>query len=211
MQAGLAAPLVASLAFASVIAAVLAWPAPVATQPGAFRLPHAGARGPAQLVAGRPAEDAQTILARPLFNANRRPPAAAGDTSAASGLPRLSGILVRGDFRRAVFETEGGGKPVVIGAGGRVGPYVVRTIAATAVTVFEADGDKTLHPVPLPSDEETTANARPPAPVTPTFLPAAFSNAMQPGAPPQGALPGSPNRHVPSPLENLLTRLRNRH
>ena len=201
MQAGLAAPLVASLVFAGVTAAVLVWPASRPSPTGVFRLPHAGAAGPVPVSAGRPAEDAQTILARPLFNANRRPPAIAADGPSSTTLPRLSGIVVRGDFRRAVFETDG--KPVALGAGGRVGPYVVRTISQNAVTVLAADGDRTLRPVPLPSDQETAANApATAAPITPGFLPTAFSNAL-----PQQ---GSPNRHVPSPLENLLTRLRQR-
>ncbi len=201
MQAGLAAPLLASLVFAGVIAAVLAWPASLPAPAGVFRLPHEGGTGPTLVSAVQPAEDEQTILARPLFNASRRPPAVAEAGPSSTTLPRLSGIVVRGDFRRAVFENDG--KPVVLGAGGRVGPYVVRAISRIAVTVSDADGDKTLHPAPLPSDQETAANAAAPtAPITPAFLPPAFSNALQ---------QGSPNRHVPSPLENLLTRLRERH
>jgi len=85
-----------------------------------------------------------TALARPLFNATRRP---VDDTSATvtATPPRLCAIIVIGGTRSAIFAPDGG-KPVVVGQGGDVGPYHVTAIAQDSVDVLGPDGAATLRP-----------------------------------------------------------------
>ena len=97
------------------------------------------------------------ILSRPVFSATRRPrsvPAAVG--AAVLGLPRLSGVLVAGSQRRAIFAAPTGGKAIVVAEGGRVGDYAVQSIAAGSVTLIGPDGPVVLRPTFDPS-----ATARP--------------------------------------------------
>jgi hypothetical protein len=106
--------------------------------------------GPAWLPAGekqRPvaADDPrallQTILARPLFNPNRRP-----SETGARGLPRLTGIVVTGRERLALFASAPPTHSLVATVGTHVGPYEVKEIADTGVTISGPDGTTTLHP-----------------------------------------------------------------
>ena len=83
---------------------------------------------------------AETVLARPLFTPGRRPPTpgqvAVGPAPAADkGLPRMTGILIDGESRRAIFVGPEGGRPVVVAEGGRVGGFVVQKIDPQSVTV----------------------------------------------------------------------------
>ncbi len=203
MQAGLATPLLAALLFGAVALGELAWPAPGASSAAAFRVPHGGGPGVAPPVPGRPAAEVGTILARPLFSVSRRPPPGNGGGNVDNTVPRLSGILVTDTLRRAVFEPPSGGKPVTIGVGGRAGPYTVRAIATTSVTVGATDGERILRPVPLTSDQETAANVPPSAPAAPhSFTGLQLLERFRGNA-------GSPG-HAPSPIENLLQHMRQR-
>jgi hypothetical protein len=81
---------------------------------------------------------ANTILARPIFNQNRRPEAVASGTSDAPP-PRLSAIIIVGGSRRAIFSAAGA-KPAVVGEGGEVGAYQVKAIGAGSVALLGPDG-----------------------------------------------------------------------
>jgi hypothetical protein len=88
------------------------------------------------------------VLARPLFNPDRRPlgqaPAASGGGDA--GLPRLTGIMITPNGRSAIFAPAGGGKPAVVAEGGSLGPYVVQTISLGEVVLTGPDGSHSLNP-----------------------------------------------------------------
>ena len=73
------------------------------------------------------------ILARPLFTQGRRPAAAAAAPVAQDKPPRLSGILVAGGDRRAIFEA--GEKPVVGVVGTQIGAYRILAITPLQVTL----------------------------------------------------------------------------
>ena len=92
---------------------------------------------------------ASSILARPLFNANRRPAAAsaaAGKTAAAGGgVPRLAGTIVGPYERRALFAGDDG-KTRSIGEGGVIGAYRVRSIGAGVVIISGPEGDREIRP-----------------------------------------------------------------
>lgn len=83
-------------------------------------------------------------LARPLFAADRRP--VPGSTASASGLPRLSGVIVAPDNSTAIFEAEGAAKPVTAHGGDRVGAWVVATITANLVTLQKGSSSMALRP-----------------------------------------------------------------
>ena len=89
----------------------------------------------------------QTILARPLFNENRRPASVAAVQTAATPeepVPRLSGIMVTANVRRAIFEVKD--KPVAGGIGSPVGAYRIIAIAPSLVTLQGPAGIQTLSP-----------------------------------------------------------------
>jgi hypothetical protein len=89
---------------------------------------------------------AETITARPLFTIGRRPPKAASNRpSAASGLPRLSGIIVTRFSRRAIFMPDGG-KPIVLAEGANLDEDTVRLIATDHVVLAGPKGDMTIYP-----------------------------------------------------------------
>jgi hypothetical protein len=87
------------------------------------------------------------ILARPLFNLDRRPfdpaPVAAGENAA---LPRLSGIVITPQGRSAIFTPAGGGKQTVVAEGDSLGSYVVQTISSDEVVLAGPDGSHSLNP-----------------------------------------------------------------
>ena len=130
---------------------------------------------PSQLLASAPAATpagldgnlgtlADTLLARPLFSQTRRPPNVAGPVasapSIAAPLPRMTGILIDGPRRSAIFAAPAtpGGKPVIVAEGGRIGPFTVQTIEPQQVIVIGPEGkrtvrtsfDPTLQPPPMP-------------------------------------------------------------
>ena len=100
-----------------------------------------------------------TILARPLFAPNRRPPA--GLAAAPAGLPRVAGILVHGDSRSVIFAAAGGGKPQVVAEGAEVAGFRVRSIESGQVTVVGPDGPLVLRPSFDPSPRPAAGAAIP--------------------------------------------------
>jgi len=94
------------------------------------------------------------ILGRPLFNPDRRP-----IESGVRGLPRLTGIVVAGSQRVAIFAGPSNGRPVLAQAGAHIGAYEVRSIADEGVTVVGPTGTSLVRPAFDP--------ARPAAPQSP--------------------------------------------
>ena len=134
----------AALALAAIIAAELA-PAPATPPLPEIAVPAMPDSPAAQPVpAGSSIGAVATILARPLFAPSRRPPSAPATATAAS--LRLSGTIVGPSGRRAIFEPAGGGKPVVVRVGDRVGSEIVRAITPGTVLVVGADGPHLLAP-----------------------------------------------------------------
>jgi hypothetical protein len=142
-----AAPLLAAAALVVVLAAE--W-MPHAERVLTVAPPSLHARG----VASEPdsvAKDteswARTIVARPLFTVNRRPPKLAGGKNAVAltGLPRLSGIMISRAGRRAIFMPEGG-KARTLAEGASVDEYTIRQIAADHVVLTGAKGEMVLRP-----------------------------------------------------------------
>lgn len=85
-----------------------------------------------------------TILARPLFDPARRPPATESGPAIA-GLPRLAGVLV-GPFGRSAIFAADDGKPLVVEEGGHVRAWTVRRISADAVEITGPAGPRLLRP-----------------------------------------------------------------
>jgi hypothetical protein len=140
-------------ALAGALALLLAaeWLLPGAAQPPrimpAIPAPGAGAQADAAI-----GQWASTILARPIFNPSRRPPAVA-DASAVIVLPRLTAIIITPSTRRAVFLAPGG-KALALGPGGEVAGYQLKSITAGSVILLGPDGGTTtvrpqfLNPAP---------------------------------------------------------------
>jgi hypothetical protein len=104
----------------------------------------------------------QTTLARPLFEAGRRPSKATASQpkiATAPRLPRLAGVLISKDRRQVIFAGSDG-KPIIVGEGTAVDGFMVQSIAAGQVTVVGPDGPQVLHPTFDPDH-------RPPPPPAP--------------------------------------------
>ncbi len=86
---------------------------------------------------------AETVLARPLFSADRRPETLGRDH--ATGLARLAGIIISGDSRSAIFAADGH-KPEILSEGGEIGGYRLLHISSDSVELAGAAGMLTLHP-----------------------------------------------------------------
>ena len=87
------------------------------------------------------------LLARPLFNPDRRPvPGTAGGSAGVPEPPRLAGILVGPAGRSAIFAGTGEGQQIVLREGGSVGGFTVRAIAPGQVTVLGPTGPRVLRP-----------------------------------------------------------------
>jgi hypothetical protein len=111
-----------------------------------------------------------TILARPLFSRDRRPLTTPGQnaTAAATGMPRLTGILVSPFGRTAIFAAADGGKPIVVSEGSHIGRYVVQSIDVGQVTMIGPEGERMLRPA--------FDNATAPTPPVASDLPALRNN-----------------------------------
>ncbi|MCQ8279325.1 hypothetical protein NFI95_12820 [Acetobacteraceae bacterium KSS8] len=88
-------------------------------------------------------ESERVILARPVFSPQRRPPSVA---VAGPQQPRLSGIIVGPNGRRAIFAGAGDARGTVVDVGGQAGAWRVLAINDHAVRVSGPDGVRTLHP-----------------------------------------------------------------
>lgn len=93
----------------------------------------------------RSTQDAQAILARPLFRPDRRPPSVKAAPSIAATLPRLSGILIGRGFRLALFAV-GSGKTRIVAQGGRIAGYRIVAIDPASVVLDGAGGRRVLTP-----------------------------------------------------------------
>jgi hypothetical protein len=87
------------------------------------------------------------ILARPLFNPDRKP-IGSGNVR---GLPRLTGIVVSGSRRVAIFAAPPGERPIVREAGTQIGVYDVKEVEETGVTVSGPGGTTVIRPLFDPS------------------------------------------------------------
>jgi hypothetical protein len=131
-----------------------------------------------------PADFAATALARPLFRPDRHPLPTHDEvvSTAPIDLPRLTGILMSADLRRAIFAPDGNDKTIVVAEGESVGDWRVQEIAADAVTMVGPDGTRRLKP-------KFAAN---PTPTTPGAPDVAASQPMAPA--PAAPLPQLPKR-----------------
>jgi hypothetical protein len=149
------------LAILAVLLSTLLWrelsvgPDAVAS-PAAFSVesrPSSGpvARWPEESGAKPAVDDAavrKVLLARPLFEPGRRPPVTAQAAVAAAPVvvPRVTGVLVTGTERSAIFAVPGESRSQVAGEGGRVGAFTVLSIAAGQVTLLGPTGTLVLRP-----------------------------------------------------------------
>ena len=92
--------------------------------------------------------NAATVLARLLFNQDRRPPAnlAASGVHSPGSLPRLTGVVVASSARRLAIFANSEGKPIVAAEGDRIGGAVIDAITAGQVTMRGPAGIAVLHP-----------------------------------------------------------------
>ena len=105
----------------------------------------------------RPVRD---ILARPIFSPGRRPAGSAAHSVA--GLSRLTGIIVAGPRKVAIFAAAAaGGAPVLVEEGSQINAYRVTAISQTDVTVTGPNGTLVITPI--------FDQARPAAPVVPAL------------------------------------------
>jgi hypothetical protein len=131
-----------ALALILVIEWLPAAPLPVVPVPTA----PAVAQGADQDEPGRDtAHWAEVVDNRPLFSIGRHPPHVTGNhlVVSSNGMPRLSGIMIAGNSRRAIFVPEGG-KAVTVDEGGQVDGNTVRTVRADSVVLSGPKGDVTL-------------------------------------------------------------------
>ncbi len=166
--------------------------------PGAVETAAPVASPEVAAVAPPPAEDATpertralvaAILARPLFEQDRRPTAEAHAGPAANGEARLAGIMVSPSGRAAIFAPAEGGKASVLREGDVLGPFTVQTIAPGAVTVLSHGKPQVMRPSFAASSATTT---------TPTFpLPQLPQFPSGPGAG-VGRMPGLPGNAPPA-------------
>ena len=167
-------------------------PPPVAPEAGAVATPVAEAVTPERtraLVAA--------ILARPLFEQDRRPSVEAHAGPAASGEARLAGIMVSPSGRAAIFAPAEGGKTLVLREGEALGPLTVQTIAPGSVTVLSHGKAQVMQPSFAPSSATTT-----PPPQFPT-VPGVAGLGRMPGLP-GGGPAFTTSFAVPAAPPNLL-------
>ncbi len=144
---------------------------------------------------------AASILHRPLFSANRRPAKNAGRAAmaAATGLPRLAGIMITAGGRRAIFMPDNG-KAMTLAEGATLDDYTIRRIAPDRVLLSGIKGDKTLSPAYDPSHSGGTTTSGPFQGIgNPGFPQASFSPGF---TPPQIPPLGFPRPGVPPPADD---------
>lgn len=81
------------------------------------------------------------ILARPLFSPTRH-----SVEVGVRGLPRLTGIIVAGSQRMAIFAGPSDGHPIIAQTGTHIGAYEVQTVAGDGVTVAGPTGISMIRP-----------------------------------------------------------------
>jgi hypothetical protein len=130
------------------------------------------------------------ILARPLFNSDRRPkesPSQGGAISGRAEPPRLSGILIAPDGARAIFAGVSGERPVVVATGAKLGPWEILAIETGQVRLSGPDGERTIRPsyvngaaTPLPPVSKPQVQAMPLLPPLPQAATQPFESLQQP-------------------------------
>jgi hypothetical protein len=112
----------------------------------------------------------ETILARPLFQPDRRP---ALEATASPKIGRLAGIIVSGTEKRLIFAGSSGGKPIVVKEGDHVDAEVVQSISDEQAALsgpdgvkvitpsFDAKGTSPAHPAQAEATEKKPAAAEP--------------------------------------------------
>jgi hypothetical protein len=90
---------------------------------------------------------ATTVLGRPLFRSDRRPPQTAGEAvTKADDVLRLTGVITGPFGNRAIFMSGKNPQPIVAKEGTRLSDFVVRSIRPDEVVV-DTDGNlRTLKP-----------------------------------------------------------------
>ena len=161
---------------------------------------------------------ADIILARPLFEPSRRPPAtAAGSGTGGPGFPRLTGIIIMPEQREAIFAVPGKTRPIVVTAGSRLNGVLIKSIEPGAVIVVDAAGARMIRPS-FATGGVTAAAARatpvmvdqPPIPPAPHTNPFAFIRGLtgrplglaaepDPTPPDGGAITTAPSFPAPAP------------
>ncbi|MGI4808319.1 MAG: hypothetical protein ACRYF2_09445 [Janthinobacterium lividum] len=195
-----AAGLVGILGYEALPSATEADPAPIAVSaPSAGNAPIVAA--PATMTAA----NNDVLLKRPLFSQTRRPPDGAGPASAtgsAEALPRMTGILIDGPNRRAIFAGGHGGKAVTVVEGGRLGAFTVQSIGPRQVTLVGPAGPQTVRTT---FDPSLAAPAQAPASsfISPQFpgiqLPGIVSGSgVLGGAIPSSGIPSGPFNSQPA-------------
>ena len=87
-----------------------------------------------------------STLARPLFAASRRPAVQLASPVATERPPRLTGILVYGERRSAIFAAPDGRHPMIAYESTQVGAYTVQSIETRQVTLSGPKGTQILRP-----------------------------------------------------------------
>ena len=137
------------------------------------------ASGSAGIVSADRAGSTDTLLSRPLFSQTRHPGAEAGpvaaDAAPSTPLPRMTGIMIDGTHRSAMFAGPAGGKSITVAEGGRVGAFTVESIGPQQVVVLGPEGQRIVH---------TSFDATLPVPVASPFVVPQFPGIVLPGTSP---------------------------
>lgn len=160
----------------------------------------AGTASPETAAASRSAF-VETLLGRPLFSHSRRPPDVAAPGTAATSptmpLPRMTGILIDGPRRSAIFAASAGGKPVVVLEGGHLGPFTIQSIQPQQVVVLGPDGRRVVHTSFDPDLPAPAAMVPIVAPQFPGILLPNGSPVTSPGGRLPGSIPQFPQAQFP--------------
>ena len=178
------------------VAAELAWPDAPAPRPPAMPAVTAPARlnGPEPIAAWT-----EAILQRPVMNPDRRPERHDSGARPAAPIrpepPRLAGIVLTPQARRAIFAPAAEGAPsIVVVEGARVEGWQVERIEAGSVHLAGPDGTRVVKPsfsnepsAPSPAaagalPQRPKPDLRPYAVMTQPSGPAIFKNAPPPVA-----------------------------
>ncbi len=151
-----------------------------------------------------------TILARPLFNAQRKPETtrqAVGDAGTGDAnledapLPRLAGIIYTGQIKRAIFQAGGDAKPVILSEGGIIDTYTVQQITVKSVIVTGQTGELVLQVKPDPTASAAAADQQPAPGFAPPGPGALVGNPAVPGYTAPGYNPPAPGQPPgPAPI-----------
>jgi hypothetical protein len=90
---------------------------------------------------------AAAILARPLFSPGRHPAPPVKRSNMRKAMPRLSGVIIYGTKRLAIFAAPQGGKPIVAAEGDRVGDWLISLVQPDWVTLVGRTGSLRIQPI----------------------------------------------------------------